>query len=184
MSRSTLILIMVIALLAALSSWLSREQEEEGPVAERPQRHIPDYYIIGFNAAAYSADGIPRHRLSAESMTHFADDGSTQLVHPQLAFIDERGETWQLDAGRGEVDARSETLVLSDSVNIRRLGEAANAIEFKTGELTVHPTQQFATTNTAVTITAPGSQIEAAGFDAYFAEERLVLHSARGHYAP
>ncbi|HEY0720382.1 MAG TPA: LPS export ABC transporter periplasmic protein LptC [Gammaproteobacteria bacterium] len=184
MSRSTLILIMVIALLAALSSWLSREQEEAEPVAERPQRHIPDYYIAGFNAAAYSADGIPRHRLSADRMTHFTDDGTTQLVHPQLAFIDERGETWQLDAGRGEVDSKGETLLLSDSVNIRRVGEAANTIEFKTGELTVHPTQQFATTHTPVTITAPGSQIEAAGLDAYFAEERLVLHSARGHYAP
>ncbi len=184
MSRSTLILIMVIALLAALSSWLTREQEAEDEVAARPQRHIPDYYITGFNAAAYSAEGIPRHRLSAESMTHFADDRSTLLVHPQLAFIDEQGETWQLEAGRGQVDGRGESLLLSDSVSMRRVSEVADAIELKTGELTVHPTQQTATTRTPVTIIGPGTRIEASGLDAYFAEERLVLHSARGHYAP
>ncbi|HEY0634246.1 MAG TPA: LPS export ABC transporter periplasmic protein LptC [Gammaproteobacteria bacterium] len=184
MSRSTFILIMVIGLLAALSSWLSREQDEEERVAARPQRHIPDYYITGFNAAAFSVDGIPRHRLSADNMTHYADDRSTQLVRPQLAFLDDKGESWQLDAGAGLVDGQGETLLLSDTVSMRRVGTAADTIELNAGDLTVYPNRQFATTRTPVTITSPGTHIEAAGLDAHFAEERLVLYSVRGRYAP
>jgi len=184
MSRSTLLLIVIIGLLAALSSWLSREKEIEGLLAVRPKQHIPDYYITGFNAAAYTAAGIPRYRLSAENMTHFADDNSTQLLHPHLAFLNEKGETWQLDAGRGQVDTTEDTLLLTETVTVRRAGAAVEPVELKTGEITVHPNKQTATTRSPITITAPNTRIEASGLDAYFTEERLVLYSVRGRYEP
>lgn len=184
MSRSTLSLIIVIGILAALSSWLSRERVTEGFIAARTPAHVPDYYIAGFSAAAFTAEGIPRHRLSAENMTHFADDRSTVLVNPHLSFLDERSETWQLDAGRGQIDASGETLLLSESVKVRHAGATAQFIELQTREITVHPNQQTATTRAPLTITAPGSRIEAAGLDADFAEERLVLYTVRGRYEP
>jgi len=184
MTRSTLVLILVTGILAALSSWLSRERAVEGFITPGPPAHIPDYYIAGFNAAAYTAEGIPRHRLSAENMTHFADDQSTILVAPHLAFLNEKGETWQLDAGHGQVDGTGETLLLTEKVNLRRSGEKVEPLELQTGELTVHPNQQTATTRTPVTITGTGMRIEAAGLDANFADERLVLYSVRGRYEP
>lgn len=184
MSRSTLLLLIVIGILAALSSWLSREEGGGGLLTVRPPAHIPDYYIAGFSAAAYSADGVPRHRLSAEQMTHFADDASTELSAPRLAFIDEQGETWQLEAGRGEADGSGETLLLADTVSVRRAATTGEAFELRSGDLTVHPKRRFATTRSAVTITAPGTRIKAAGLDAYFDEERLVLYSVESHYEP
>lgn len=184
MSRSTRILIVVIGLLAALSSWLSHEEDADGLIANRIPAHIPDYYITGFSAAAYSADGVPRHRLSAENMSHFADDRSTLLVQPKLAFLDDKGESWQLDAGRGLLDSRGEKLLLSEKVHMRHVSADAEAIELLTGEITVEPLNQFATTRTPVTITGPTTHIEAAGFDAHFSEERLVLYSVRGRYEP
>jgi lipopolysaccharide export system protein LptC len=184
MSRSTLILIVIVGILAALSSWLSREKVEDGLLTTRAPAHVPDYYISGFSAAAYTADGVPRHRLSAENMTHFADDRSTHLVQPHLSFLNEQGETWQLDAGRGQLDAAGETLLLTETVNLRRAGDAAEIIELKTRELTIHPAKQTATTRSAITITGPGTRVEAAGLDANFSDERLVLYSVRGHYEP
>jgi lipopolysaccharide export system protein LptC len=184
MSRSTLSLIVVIGILAALSSWLSRERVEDGLLASRAPAHIPDYYIAGFSAAAYTAEGVPRHRLSAENMTHFVDDRSTHLAQPHLSFLNEQGETWQLDAGRGQLDAAGETLLLTETVNLRRAGDTTDIIELRTRELTIHPSQQTATTRTPITITGPGTRVEAAGLDANFSDERLVLYSVRGRYEP
>ncbi len=184
MSRSTFILIVIVGILAALSSWLSREKDVEGLLTFRPKQHIPDYYITGFSAAAYTPEGIPRYRLSAENMTHFADDYSTHLVRPQLSFLNEKGETWQLDAGRGRVDAKGDTLLLSETVSVRRAGTQDEVIQLQTSTITVHPNQQTATTRSPVTITAPHARVDAAGLDANFSEERLVLYSVRGRYEP
>jgi len=184
MSRSTFILIVIVGILAGLSSWLTREKNEVGLLPVRQKQHIPDYYIKGFNAAAYTAAGIPRHRLSAESMTHFQDDNSTLLVRPHLSFLNEKGETWQLDAGHGQVDVTGDTLLLTDSVTVRRAGASADTIELQTREITVHPNQETATTRSPVTITAPHVRVDAAGLDVNFTEERLVLYSVRGRYEP
>lgn len=182
MSRSTLILIVVVGILAALSSWLSREKVVDGLITARAPAHVPDYFIAGFSAAAYTPEGIPRHRLNAENMTHFADDRSTMLDNPHLSFLNEKGETWQLDAGHGQLDGKGETLLLNGTVAIHRAGDGA--IELKTGEITIHPAQQTATTRSAITLTGPGTRIEASGLDANFAEERLVLYTVRGRYEP
>lgn len=184
MSRGTFVLIVIVGILAALSSWLSRERATEGLISARAPAHVPDYYIAGFSAAAYTAEGVPRHRLSAENMTHYSDDRSTELVAPHLSFLDEKGETWQLDAGHGRIDATGETLVLTESVNVRHAGAAAQIIELHTQEVTVHPNQQTATSRTPVTITGPGTHIQASGFDAHFDQERLVLYSVESRYEP
>lgn len=184
MSRSTLILMVVIGLLAGFSSWLSHEEDAGGLIPARLQAHIPDYYVSGFSAAAYSADGVPRHRLSAESMSHFADDNTSHLLQPKLAFLDEKGGSWELDAGRGQLDSGGENLLLSEKVRVRHISEGAETFDLQTREILVQPTQQFATTRTPVTVTGPGMHIEAAGFDAHFSEERLVLYTVRGRYEP
>lgn len=184
MSRSTLILLLVVGTLAALSSWLSREEESDPLSAARALPHVPDYYIAGFSAAAYSPQGSPRHRLSAERMTHYADDRTTELRQLQLAIFGDAGEQWQLAAGSGAVDAGGDLLQLADTVTMRRDGAAADALELRTGQLTVKTRERFATTRTPVTISGPRTHIEAAGLDAYFAEERLVLYSVRGRYEP
>jgi len=185
MSRTTLSLMIVVGVLAALSSWLSREQEGDTQTSAAPLPHIPDYYIAGFSAASYSPQGTQRNRLSAERMTHYADDRTTQLVKPQLTFFADNEDVWQLDAGRGDVDASGDMLELADTVQISKGIENEGQFALTTQKLTVYTTKQFATTRTPVTITAPGTDIKAAGgLDAHFDNGQLVLFSVRGRYEP
>lgn len=185
MSRSTLSLMVVVGILAILSSWLSREQDGDTQAATAPLPHIPDYYIAGFSAATYSPQGTQRNRLSAERMTHYADDRTTKLVKPQLTFFADNADVWQLAAGTGDVDASGDTLELDDSVQISKGSESEGQFALSTQKLTVYTTKQFATTRTPVTITAPGTNIEAAGgLDAHFDDGQLVLFSVRGRYEP
>jgi len=185
MSRTTLSLMIVVGVLAVLSSWLSREQEDETQTTAAPLPHIPDYYIAGFSAASYSPQGTQRNLLSAEHMTHFADDRTTQLVKPQLTFFADNADVWQLAAGTGDVDASGDTLKLGDTVKISKGSESEGQFAMNTQKLTVYTTKQFATTRTPVTITAPGTEIKAAGgLDAHFDDGQLVLFSVRGRYEP
>lgn len=183
MSRSTFTLIIVVGLLAALSSWLSHEKKSDPITLAQALPHIPDYYITAFSAASYSPQGEPRHSLSAERMTHYADDRTSELLKPQLQFVTPTGEQWQLQAGTGHLDGSGDKLQLSNSVLIRRHG-AGGEMELKTAALQVLTHKEFATTRTPTTITAPNLQIEASGLDAHIAEERLVLYSVRGRYEP
>lgn len=183
MGRRTALVVLVVALLALLGNWLAERRqarlEREGVGTEKSV----DYFLNGFSATTQDAQGRISQRLEAERMTHYTDDSST-LTRPFLVIYRPDGARWELRAARGWTDPGEQWVYLEGDVTLERPDEAGSAL-LLTQWLRVLPNNNYAETDRPVTITRPGSRIEATGMQAFGEERRLVfLSQVRGTYEP
>lgn len=178
----------VIALigLAVLSTWLLRTVKSEREPAAEARLRTPDYTLENFTASAMDIRGKLRERLQAQSMAHYPDDDSAELMKPHIELYRQDAPPWRIDAEKGWVYSDGDLVLLQGNVFIERDAVSKGSpLQIVTRDVRVRPKDKYAETDQPVTILQGAARVNAVGMHAYFQEGRLELLSVvRGKYDP
>jgi len=186
-NRSNALIFVVVLIMAAASLWLRSQARDPAPavagVAVVP--HIPDFTLEDFEAVAMDAEGVPRQRMIAPQLLHYADDQTATVAKPHVVIYNATTPAWTIDAAQGWLSADGNTLRLNGEVVAQRERDAVNeAIKIDTRDVDVNLLTDVAVTDAEVLIVADSGVTESVGMRARFAENHLFLKDqVRGRYA-
>ena len=176
-----------LLLLAALLSWWAYHTVRTGPgeTAERGG-HVPEAYATALETRRYDRDGRLMQTLTARRMTRFADDGTTELVAPELDLFPAEGPRWKATAARAFLSADGERIDLRERVRIQRLpGRGTPPGLLTTRRLLVFPEREEAETDEKITWRTPDLSVTAVGMRARLDTSEVdLLSQVRARLAP
>jgi lipopolysaccharide export system protein LptC len=183
LSSTRLFPLLLVLTLALLTFWLERLTREE-PAAPAPRRHVPDFIVEGFLLTEFGVDGKPVTTLSAARMTHYPDDGSTELLSPRAVQTRPDEPRLRLSADRGMLTQDGDELLLFDNVLlVRDNATGGEESRLRTGFLHLITPRSLVRTDREVEFTAPGRSLRARGMEYDNRTGQLVLHAqVRGTY--
>jgi lipopolysaccharide export system protein LptC len=167
--------ILVAALLAAVTFWLDNVVRTT-PAGSTAGRHDPDFIVETFTATQTGADGLLRHVLRADRMTHYPDDDTTHLEKPRLTHYTEKRLTVHASSDRATLSTDGEQVQLSDNVRLTRAATPTQSeLTLLTSTLLVTPNKGFARTDAPVIIEDARSRTDAVGLEFDYNKRRLTL---------
>jgi lipopolysaccharide export system protein LptC len=152
--------------LAALTFWLERAVQAPAGAKGDAKRHEPDFIVERVVATALDKAGRPESELTAQKMTHFPDDETTELEEPRLVQLREKGPPLRIRAERGTVTKDGEEVRLYG--NVRLVREASGTrpeLRVETPFLQVFPKEERARTPDSVVITEGRSRLTGIGME-------------------
>ncbi len=168
--------IALLLLMAAGSAWLLDRLDTGSGGRVVVERHDPDWYMRDFTQHTMGVDGEIVRKLTADSMVHYPDDDSTELVRPRLELYNSGPRPWHVIAERGWVSGGNEVILLYGEVEIWRLqDDGEREVEVLTTDLRILPDEQYAETDNAATIRTRTTTTRAVGMRASFGISRLEL---------
>lgn len=124
--RSTLVSsVVLLSVLAAGSYWMA-ERARLSDVVPRPVGHEVDYFVDNFKLTRMDEQGRPLYDLSAQRMTHYADDDTTDLLAPAVTSIRPDQPVVHMTAEKGHLTEDGEEVTLTGNVHIVRAATATN----------------------------------------------------------
>jgi lipopolysaccharide export system protein LptC len=162
---ATWFLLLLLALLAALTMWADVAVQPPAPKQDGSSRHDPDYILHNFNTLKTDLQGNAQYMLAAVEMKHFPDDDTTHLTRPRFTQYATGKPYTQIESQRGLVTSDGEQVYMMDKVKVVRAatrlrGEMTVLTEF----LHITPDTEVARTDRPVTILqAPKSVARAQG---------------------
>lgn len=108
-----------LAALAGLTWWMSRSAQAPILPLHKPPQHEPDYIIERFNGVSLLQNGNRKYTLAATKLTHYADDGSSELEQPYLVQFGE-GAPVHTRAQRGWMPRDNSHILMSGHVRVAR----------------------------------------------------------------
>jgi lipopolysaccharide export system protein LptC len=157
--------LVMAALLAIVTYWISQTVEQQGAKIDGSNRHDPDYMMSNFVTSQTDATGKLRYVLAATEMIHYPDDDSTTLQRPRITQYATDKPYTRIEGLRGYISNNGDEIQLVDNVKVTR--EAFNGkgvMQIDTEKLTILPNQDIAKTDSPVVITqAPNTVIHANG---------------------
>ncbi len=120
LSNARLFPLLLMLSLALLTFWLERTVRGVEEVHPSLRRHDPDYIVDKFRIVSHDSGGRPQTTLSAQKMTHFADDDSTELAAPRVLKTKAGEAPMELTADRGALSQDGEDTFLYDNVLLVR----------------------------------------------------------------
>ena len=181
-----LVTILLLALMAAGSTWLLDRLDTGEARRVAGERHDPDWYMRDFTQRTMGMEGDLVRKLTADSMVHYPDDDSTELVRPRLELYNNGPRPWHVVADRGWVSGGNEVILLYGEVEIWRLqDDGEREVEVLTTDLRILPDEQYAETDNAATIRTRTTTTRAVGMRASFGVSRLeLLERVTSRYDP
>lgn len=176
--------VLVIAAASAIW-WLDALRERQpAPTAKPKERHEPDYYFEDFALRAHQTEGEPRYVLHGERLVHFADDDTSEVTEPRLRYDRPEDDPWHVSGRRGVVNPRGDVVDLYEDVVMENRG-GQQPMRLHTSRMTVYTEAGRAQTDRPVTMTSPGSRVDAVGMTAWFESDLVELHEdVRGRHDP
>ncbi|MEN9314827.1 MAG: hypothetical protein RIS35_1220 [Pseudomonadota bacterium] len=182
--------VLSITLLAGLGgfSYYLAELAERGdrrPVAKGTS-HEPDYFVEGFALTRTNLRGEPTFRVSAERLTHYPNDDSSELTRPVLVSLDPSKPEVTLRADRGRASAGGKSTELFDGVTlVRKGGDDRPELRVETSYALVLPEEDVARTDRPVRITHGASSLTGDGMEFDNAARVLTVRSnVQGVWTP
>jgi lipopolysaccharide export system protein LptC len=174
--------LLLLAVLATLTFWLSQAVEEVRKQDESV-RQDPDFIVDNIVVRRLDAQGNVKHTLHADRMTHFPHDDSTHLVSPRLVSNASQAPI-SITSRTARVSSGGDNVYFEDDVRAVRAayGERSELV-LRTSFLHVIPDENIARTDRPVTITDAHTVATAIGLELN-SEERTVkfLSQFRGTY--
>ena len=136
--------VIALAIVSGLfAKWLINEDVEYREAAP----HSADFFSVGYKKWQMNENGDLGSHLTANKMTHYSDDGTTELVNPLMFFYNSPNPAWQIQADSGKLEKGGETLWLNGNVDIeRKANSQARELIIHTSNLQVLPKTSFAQT--------------------------------------
>jgi lipopolysaccharide export system protein LptC len=136
-SNKTIIAI-VLLLLLGLSLWLPNALVKPVIALNSTPQHEPDYHAENFISTMMSAQGNPKYVLRGRKITHYPDDDTSLLEHPQLTQYTPGSATTHTSADRGKIYNHGKDLLMLGNVRVTRgKDQAGPGGEISTQELHV-----------------------------------------------
>ena len=133
------------------------------PVAGK-LRHDPDAIAENFLVRQFDDKGRVKYRLTAPYMTHFPDDDSSELKSPTLIHYRPDAPPLTLSGKNARVASKGQTVFLWDDVKaVRAATPARPELVARMPDLTVHPDDGIAFTQSPVEITEDKSWLKGVG---------------------
>jgi lipopolysaccharide export system protein LptC len=171
--------LVLMGALAGLTYWLDRTTTAQEQVHRANNRHDPDFIVERFSVQRFDRKGDLVNSLTAESMTHYPDDNSTDVVKPELTYYNQLATKVSSQAARLLKDGKE--VQLTGSVKVFRPGaKATPATLIQSEALTVFPDDDHVIGNAPVTITRGKVAIHGNALD-YDGKQHISRLSGRVH---
>ncbi len=181
MMRPGRLAVLALALLAAWSIWWLRHLQTAPPPGRTASAHRIDYTMEKFDVTAMDASGNPQYHLQADSMTHYADDDSSEFVRPRIEYIAKNSTDLRLEGERGWMASQGDEIRLLGAVRIE--GFAKQPFTLLTRDVSFKPDDSVAETQAAVVLTTAGVRVSAVGLRVDIDQERVqLLAKVQGRY--
>lgn len=174
----------VLLLITGATWWLAK-QSQPPETTYKTKSHTPDYFLEGFEDTQMDSSGRPSQQLSAERMTHYPDNDSTELTRPRIRLYDGKRPPWRVRADSGWLSGDGQVVLLQGEVNIdRSASPETRPIHIVTRDLRVQPKENYIETDEPVKFTSNQDTVNAKGMQAWFNKPiRLkLLADVRGYY--
>ena len=116
-----LVPLILIAILAR--DWVERPAAFEGEETIDMRATEADYYLEGFTTRRFDRDGALEYRISGEALSHFPDDGRSEVSAPRLE-LRRPGVLWRARADSGRLDIDPDVFTLLGDVRLERTATA------------------------------------------------------------
>lgn len=158
--------LLLLTLLAGGTFWLDRASQIDEVSRSGKNRHDPDFIVQDFTTRRFNRDGRLLHQFSAQIMTHYPDNDTTEVSVPSLIYY---GQSLPLhiDAERAWISTDGKEVRLMGDVRMKREADQQHAeLLLKTAELHVFPDDEIARTQTPVTIFEGLNTLQGNGLEA------------------
>ncbi len=170
--------LILFALLAALSFWLSQSATTPSPAQDSEMGRTPDYRLENFTAIRMDEDGLARHRLVAKEMVHYPDDDTTDLEQPLFINTEPGKPALQIKADKAKMSSNNEDIYLMGNVMVlRNAAKGRSETTMTTSLLHLIPDDDIAKTDKPVVITEKKSVINAVGMEMNTRTNVIQLYS-------
>jgi lipopolysaccharide export system protein LptC len=164
LGASKLFTIALLASLAGLSFWLERIV---APVETKPDaklRHDPDSIAENLLVRQFDEEGRVKYRLTAPYLEHFPDDDASELKKPTITQYRPDAAPVTVSGDNARVTSKGEVVFLWDDVKVVRAAtvDRPEAVA-RMPDLTVHPDDGIAFTQSPVEITEDKSWVKGVG---------------------
>lgn len=164
LGASQLFTIALLASLAGLSFWLERIV---APVETKPDaklRHDPDSIAENLLVRQFDEEGRVKYRLTAPYLEHFPDDDASELKKPTITQYRPDAAPVTVSGDNARVTSKGEVVFLWDDVKVVRAAtvDRPEAVA-RMPDLTVHPDDGIAFTQSPVEITEDKSWVKGVG---------------------
>ncbi|NBU59064.1 MAG: LPS export ABC transporter periplasmic protein LptC [Betaproteobacteria bacterium] len=169
--------LILLAALAALTTWLDFEVRSNLTEAANRDRHDPDTILHDFSTRQTGKTGALEVTVKAKTLRHFMDDGSTEMEAPQVEHRDAKGNTLSVHSDRGRSSGDRKTLEFEGRVTLRQGGATKSPATLETSYLKLLPDRRLASTDRDVRIQSAGTLITGHGLDFDMDARTLKLRS-------
>jgi len=155
----------LLVLLSAISFWVSRSQEEDGPEPVAGLDPELDYVLRDFELQFFDEAGQPTMNMRAPLLRN---DPKLEMgtVEQPVVRLNQAGAIWDLTSELATVTADKEHVQLIGQVQVRRSEpETGNWVELTTREVKIEVTPQTATTDQPVRIFDGFNRVDAIGLE-------------------
>lgn len=175
---SALFPLTLLGALAALTFWLRYATELPEIRHDGKHRHDPDFIVTDATLRKIGPTGSLAYTLKATEIRHYPDDGSSDLINPDLVYLTAKGPTITTKSDTAHASDDNERIDLYGNVRIERSATKKDpAMVGTTSELTVFPNDEKAFTRSPVRITQGESWITGVGLQMDYRMQTYVLES-------
>jgi len=170
----------ILSVLAAVSYYLVELSDQFARLERaRPTGHEADYIVEELALTRMNRDGAPLFRLSANRLTHYGDDDTSEFERPQMVSLDPDKALVRLHADRGRTDASGQVTHLHGNVLLTRAAQADRPeLQVRTDYAKLLADQEIAITDRPVTIRHGESSLTGIGMEFNNSTRVLDVHSA------
>ncbi len=142
-----------------------------------------DGFIVNSITVEYDENGQLAHQLISKRTTHFPAVEKTMLDKPKMLIYRQQKAPIEVIAQQGEIGPDNQQIELHRDVRVTEL--VKDGFRMETDYLRIEPDNDYAETDTPVTLLHKTGQMQSIGMQAYFAEDRLkLLNNVRGFHEP
>jgi lipopolysaccharide export system protein LptC len=173
----------ILSALAAVSYYLVELSDQFARLERaRPDGHQADYIVEGLALTRMNRDGAPLFKLSANRLTHYGDDDTSEFERPQMVSLDPDKPLVRLQADRGRTDGAGQVTHLHGNVQLTRAAQAEQPeLRVQTDYAKVLTDREIALTDRPVTIQYGESSLTGVGMEFNNSTRVLdVLSDVRG----
>jgi len=184
-----------LALLLFCIALILMPQSHHFSLPTRVENQSPDWFMKNATAMKTDEQGKIKGLVTSPSMVHYSADDVIDMQQPFFTLFDNGGIPWHINANTAQVFQKKNNnhIQLNKNVIVKQMpGKGSNEVTLTTDHLTFFPDTSIAKTDAAVTITEPGSTIQAVGFEAdlkqgiikFLSNSRAEYHVQENQSAP
>lgn len=176
MSRLQLAVVLLLAVVAAMTGWQLLMQPDE----RKPDRFAgpsrPSYELTDFELDAFDEQGRLSFKAKSPRLLHDERRDGFLVTTPVFELFGVGGERWSASAQDAWIDTRDKRIDLDREVRVTRDSDRTeDAFQLRTDRLVAHTETRLIETDRSVEVTRPGSILRGRGLAADLSAQSFEL---------